>query len=254
MSLYILMGAGMRIFLLLLVAIISLTSHANALSIVSQTECSCDPPFWADIYVGYAGVTSDVTVGTPKNAAFQQSFPYGTFFSETIFSTGAGPIKNGTFNGFLGSSQSAGTSISGITVTSIFVGPRADSPPQQTIGIGDTVFSLTAEYATLNPTPGSISVFEQGAIPGIGLASFSLTQTGSNLDGSLILSDGSATRTVQFDASGLQGVYLSPAVSAVPLPPALPMFAFALIALGLFAFIRSRPTSRARLQNQLVDL
>jgi len=60
------------------------------------------------------------------------------------------------------------------------------------------------------------------------------TGAGSSLDGSFIFADGSATRTIQFVMSSDFGVVsLSPEVSAVPLPPALPLFASALLALGI---------------------
>jgi hypothetical protein len=231
----------MRRFIANLAATVLLAGPANAFSILSQTEPSFDPVFWADIYAGYAGVTSDVTVGTPKSVVLQQNIPFAIFFSETIFSTSAGSIGNSTFHGPLDAAHSAGTSSSSITITNIPVGPRADSPPEQIIGIGNSLFSLTASYATLTPTLGSISLFEAGTVSGVGFGSFSLSQSGSNLDGSLILTDGSATRTIQFVASSdFDVVSLSPAVSAVPLPPALRMFASGLLALGLFGFVRRK--------------
>jgi hypothetical protein len=231
----------MRLPFLLLAATMSLAGPAHAFSFFSGTE-AFDPPFWADIYVGYTTVTSDVTVGTPKSAALQQSIPYGIFYSQTIFGTSAGPINNGTFNGALDATHSAGTSTQQVVVTATLTGfgpGGADDPIfTYTTSPGAQIFGFNAGYATLNPTPGSISVFEQGTLTGIGFASFSLSQTGANLDGSLILTDGSATRTIQFVDSGLNAIYLSPSVSAVPLPPALPLFAFALLALGIFGYVR----------------
>jgi hypothetical protein len=52
-------------------------------------------------------------------------------------------------------------------------------------------------------------------------------------DGNLRLTDGGAIRTLDFNVSSETF-----AVSAVPLPPALPLFAAALLALGIFGYVR----------------
>jgi hypothetical protein len=61
----------------------------------------------------------------------------------------------------------------------------------------------------------------------------SLKGGGTTLDGSLILTSGLSSRDIQFEAEGFQFT----SVSVAPLPPALPMFASALLALGAVGFL-----------------
>ena len=164
-----------------------------------------------------------------------------TFFLETFFYTTAGPIKNGTFNGPLNQAQNAGTSVQGITVTSTLVGfgpGGADNPIYTyTVSPGGSIFSFTPGYATLNLTPGSIFVSQQGSAFGT-VATLNLTQNGSGYNGSLNFA---GLGSVQFKTSEFGNTdYSSFAVSPAPLPPALPMFAAALLALGLFGVYARR--------------
>jgi hypothetical protein len=234
----------MRLPYLLLAATMSLTGPANAFSFFSGNGEV--PPIWLDIYAGPATVTSDVTVGMPNSAAVRQNFP-SSFFLTTFFNSGTGPINSGTFNGVVNPPFYAGTSTQQVVVTSTLIGfgpGGADDPIfTYTVSPGAQIFGFNAGFATLNPTLGSISALQQAPLLG-GLATLNLSQNGSNLDGRFIFTDGSASRTIQFAASSdFDVVYLSPSLSAVPLPPALPLFAFALLALGIFGYVRKKQTS-----------
>ena len=177
----------------------------------------------------------------PNSAAVRQNFP-SSFFLQTFF-TGTGPINSNTFNGPVNPTLnrvSTSTQQEVVTATLTGFGPGGADDPifKYTISPGASIFGFNAGFATLNPTLGSISVFQQASLLG-GLATLNLSQNGSNLDGSFIFADGSASRTIQFVASSnFDVVYLSPGVSAVPLPPTLPLFAIALLALGIFGYVR----------------
>jgi hypothetical protein len=238
----------MRRFFIILAATVFLAGPANAFSFQSDTNPSNDPTFWADIFVGYASVSSDVTVGLPNSALLRQNFP-SSFFLQTIFSTSLGPVNSSTFNGAINQAvEGAGTQTQQVVITSKLIGfgpGGADDPIfTYTSSPGATIFTLTSGIATINPTLGSIDVLQQGSLLG-GPATFNLSQNGSGLGGSFIFTDGSATRTIQFGASSdFSVIYLSPGVSAVPLPPALPMFASALLALGIFGFVARKKRLR----------
>jgi hypothetical protein len=66
------------------------------------------------------------------------------------------------------------------------------------------------------------------------LAWLTFSNEGSNYAGNLFLTTQSYNRTLTFDIPASSVV----AVGVVPLPPALPLFAFALLALGIFGYVR----------------
>jgi len=96
----------------------------------------------------------------------------------------------------------------------------------------------------LNPTLGSIFASQQG-LASDGYATITLTQQGSNFDGSITFA-GTAPGSIQFVTSpGFAVDYfstcVSDCVSTVPLPPALPLFASALLVLGTIGLCKRTP-------------
>jgi hypothetical protein len=215
----------MRRFFIILAAAFILPAQANASSLFDPSS-----GYSLDVFAGFANVTSSNSV-IPS-----------PFFLETFFYTTAGPITNGTFNDALNQAQNAGTSVQGITVTSTLIGfgpGGADNPIYAyTVSPGASVFSFTPSYAILNPTAGSIFASQQGSAFGT-VVTLDLTQNGSNFNGSFNFA---GFGSVQFTTSSefANSDYSSFAVSPVPLPPALPMFASALLALGIFGVFARR--------------
>jgi hypothetical protein len=66
-------------------------------------------------------------------------------------------------------------------------------------------------------------------------STFDFTQNRLVADGSLKFTNGPATRNLDFNITS-ETLVLPPVLSPVPLPPALPLFAFALLALGIVGY------------------
>jgi hypothetical protein len=207
----------MRKYLFGLVACFLLADQASALSIYIV-----DPGQpWFDLIAG----------GIPQGNG--QILSIGTGFQDT-----AGPIQNGTFSGSFSSNPSLGLG-TGIDILT----PEATYNPitkittvtyQVTAG-----YALNVDYAVFNPTPGSISVLEKGFLNGgTTIATLSFSENGSNFSGSLTTTNGFPLLT--FDGPLIVSYSSPTAVSAVPLPPALPLFASALLALGIFGVYSRR--------------
>jgi hypothetical protein len=150
-----------------------------------------------------------------------------TFSMGETFNIGnANQVSNGSYIGYLGNFQFASAQI--------------------TIGI--ITAPLNGAFGSFTPTVGGFSS-EVGS-KGYGLAptfaildySSTFASSGLQLNGSLLLTDGAFTRTIDFNPTSE-----TLSVSPVPLPPALPMFAAALLALGLVGYLtRNRGVTVAR--------
>jgi hypothetical protein len=68
---------------------------------------------------------------------------------------------------------------------------------------------------------------------------FDPIQNGFVANGSLFLLNPPSIRTLDFNITSATLV-LPPVLSAVPLPPTLPLFALALLALGIFGYVRRK--------------
>jgi hypothetical protein len=206
----------MRIFYIMLAAALVFPLQAKASSLVGQ-----------EMFFGLANVTSSNGSTTIPP----------TFFITASFYNSGGPITDSTFSGQLNQGQSASVSIQQFVVTSTLIGfgpGGADDPIFNfSVSPGATLFTFDAFSATLNLTPGSSFISEQGSVFGKP-ATFNLTQNGSAYDGSFNFSQLGSTSFV------VQGGF----VSSVPLPPALPLFASALAALGFVAFRQRRSAAR----------
>jgi hypothetical protein len=142
--------------------------------------------------------------------------------SEIFNLANADVVSNGSFIGFLGNNNFASAEIK----------------------IGNVSAPLQGNFGTFTPTLGGFSS-EVGS-KGVGLVqggeavldySSTFNQNGVVVDASLRLADpviGSPFgRTLDFNVTSETF-----AVSPVPLPPALPLFAFALLALGIVGYVR----------------
>jgi hypothetical protein len=107
------------------------------------------------------------------------------------------------------------------------------------ITIGNVSAPLQGAFGTFTPTIGGFTSEVGTKGPGVSFtildysSTFDFTQNSLVADGNLRLTDGGAIRTLDFNVSSETF-----AVSAVPLPPALPLFAAALLALGIFGYVR----------------
>jgi hypothetical protein len=182
------------------------------------------------IFFSYSGqVSSDVTVSSIPGP-FTVPLPFGPVsqnnltgqafsISETFNLNNANAILNGSYIGDLGGGPPSWFASAEITIA----------------GVSAT---LAGNFGTFTPTLGGFSS-EVGTRGNGNFAYSSLqysstfTPNGTIVDASLMVgSEGfSFNRTLDFNVTSETF-----AVSAVPLPPAFPMFASALLALGIFGF------------------
>jgi hypothetical protein len=203
--------------------------------VVCTTLAGTESARAASIVFDFAGfVSSDVYTsplpGPPNSNYYPSTIPanaVGQPFSGVAgFSdVNAVAITSNTFTGLLQAGQTA-------LATLMFQGTSGP-------------FSLSSnDFPNSNPVEANLAFNSNGFTSSI-YANFNeadriqnnalfLSQTGSQFQGSLELgSAGSAGfgRTLNLDITSLT-------VSAVPLPPALPLFALALLALGIFGYMR----------------
>jgi hypothetical protein len=182
------------------------------------------PASASSIFFTYSGtVSSDVTFSPISSpfvfpSVFGQNLTGQTFsISETFNLGNADHIDNGSYVGNLGNFQFASAQIT----------------------IGSVSAPLNGAFGTFTPTTGGFSS-EVGS-KGYGLApTFAILDyssifgaTGLQLNGSLLLTDGGFTRTLDFNPTSETFP-----VSAAPLPGALPLFASALLILGIVGYVR----------------
>lgn len=203
----------MRRFILLAAMMLSLTTQARAFSFNSGTFNS-DPPYWLDLYAG--------TVG-PLSAP--------SLYLQIYFNSTQGPILPGSYSGPISQTQQAGFASQGVVRTIIGFDGSGDHPIFS-YSPGPGTFAFNPTFATLNPTLGSISGLLTGFSSTNGSQTLSFQQNGPNITG--IYSD--ARQTLPFTIFEVD--YTSPQLSAVPLPPALPMFAVALLALCAVGYFK----------------
>jgi len=186
------------IWLLTVCSWIAFTSPAHAASIFAEY---------------YAHVISDVSYGSP---------PFSTVLPQNAVGT--------TF-----------------LISEIFVpNPihRADAPSSgeaDFLILGDpthTTYTATGADANFYITPTGFSWTQIGGttLANSAAAELSFSQDGSNYTGSLLLfplDEAPISRTLTFSIAQSDIV-----VSPIPLPPALPLFAAALLALGIFGYVR----------------
>jgi hypothetical protein len=217
------MGVKMpRIFIAwIAIYIAAAASPANAYSIGYITEISPPAYFLLD---GTPSLTSDVTTGPAYPGPVPQNVG-PRFLLEMAFSDeSANVISNSSFSsGLIGPNQGAVAYLDTLVATSTGL----------TIGPG---VQMNPTYATFSYSSNSLSASMSGNFTSSNSFALSLTGNGTTFDGSLILTSGLSSRDIQFEADGLQ----LNSVSVVPLPPALPMFASALLALGLFGVYARR--------------
>lgn len=190
-------------------------------------------PVSAYSIAAFTGI-ADVTFSTV-------SFIPSSFYLTMLFYNPDGPIQNATFNGVVGQGKSAGTSINSINVTSTLIGfgpGGADDPIfSYTLSPGASLLTLDATFATLYLTPGGIFASQTNFTSALGPAAVSFSQDGSAYNGLIELP---AFGIVQFRTTPTFSFSNSSSVSSVPLPPALPMFASALVALGVSCLWKKR--------------
>jgi len=219
-------GLKMRFLLAVLVAIFSSNGEANAFSVFYG------PSFDAS--------SNDFIFGTVTPASgfgFLGSQPGQIFLLGTQFINATGPINVGTFSGVLSNPNLSATTLIFVETPQVVIDPVTGTLTK--VIYTQTVYPLSVQYAVFNPTPGSVSVLERGFIgESPFLTTLSFSQSGSTITGSLALPLTQNPFTFQ-GGPDFNATFTSP-VSAVPLPPALPMFAFALIALGVSCFWNKR--------------
>jgi hypothetical protein len=179
----------------------------------------------ASIFFSYSGFVSSDTTFSPIPYPYVFPSVFGqnlagdpVHISETFNLGNADQVSNGSYIGYLGNFQFASAAIT----------------------IGSVSAPLNGAFGTFTPTLGGFSS-EVGS-KGYGLAptfaildySSTFTSNGLQLNGSLLLTDGGFSRTLDFNISS------ESLVSSVPLPPALPMFASALLALAVFGVYARR--------------
>jgi hypothetical protein len=193
------------------------------------------PAHAASIFFSYFGyVSSDVSSAPPVVGPFMGPLPFGQIsqnnltgqafsISETFNLSNANAFLDGTYIGYLGGGPPSWFASAEITVAGVSA-------------------SLAGNFGGFTPTLGGFS--SEVGTRGNGNFAFSsldysstFTPNGTNVDASLVVgSEGLVfRRTLDFNVTSE-----SFAVSPVPLPPALPMFASALLALGIFGFCTKR--------------
>jgi hypothetical protein len=199
--------------------------HLLLAALTALFTATAAPAFAASMVdFSYTGtVSSDVTVnsfGPPVSSVFGQNLAGKPVqISETFNLGNADVVSNGSYIGRLGG----------------FPGNFASAE----ITIGNVSAPLQGAFGTFTPTIGGFTSEVGTKGPGVSFtvldysSTFDFTQNSLVADGNLRLTDGGAIRTLDFNVSSETF-----AVSAVPLPPALPLFAAALLALGIFGYVR----------------
>ena len=163
-------------------------------------------------------VASDMSFGTPIPLVFGQNLTGKPVHVSESFNL-ANAFFNDGFNYFGGSNfVSAELTIGNVSAT------FQDQGGSFSLGLGGF----------------STGVFTKG--PGVDETAlnfsntFNTIQNGFVTDGSLFLLTGPSIRNIDFNITS-ETLVLPPVLSPVPLPPALPLFAFALLALGIVGYV-----------------
>jgi hypothetical protein len=206
--------------------------HLLLAALTALFTVTAAPAFAASINFTYTGtVSSDVSYNLIfPSPTYSYPLVFGpnltgkpVFVSETFNLQNADLISQGSYIGTLGGFPGNFASAE-ITIGNV-------SAPLQ--------FGVGGAYGSFTPTHGGFSSeasSKAGLVPG-GFArldySSTLTQNGLIVDASLRAIDpGPFGRTLDFNVTS------ETFVSTVPLPPALPLFAFALLALGIVGYLR----------------
>jgi hypothetical protein len=185
----------------------------------------------ASYFVDFTGIiTSDITTSTSPytSSALPANLLGQTISGVEIFTdNSSSPITGATFQGAVQPGDTASVTLELLNNPNVF-------------SIG------SAAYATLDPTGFSSSLLVN--LPGADQTQNTgvmLSLAESLGQGSIGLgSSGSAGlgRTISFELTAFSA---SGSVSAVPLPPAFPMFATGLLALGVFGFVTRKKANLA---------
>ena len=201
--------------------------HLLLAALTALFTATAAPAFAASVVnFSYTGtVSSDVSYNLIfPNPSYSYPLVFGpnltgkpVQISETFNLGNADVVSNGSYIGRLGG----------------FPGNFASAE----ITIGNVSAPLQGAFGTFTPTIGGFTSEVGTKGPGVSFldysSTFDFTQNSLVADGNLRLTDGGAIRTLDFNVSSETF-----AVSAVPLPPALPLFAAALLALGIFGYVR----------------
>jgi hypothetical protein len=185
------------------------------------------PAFAASIMdVSFSGtVASDVTSGPPLPIVFGQNLTGKPVHVSESFN-----LANAFFifgNDYLGDSSFVSAELTIGNVSRSF----QQNGGNFSTGLGGF------EAGVFTKGPDNIQL-ENGGVNETSLSNsitFDTIQNGFVADGSLFLLNGPSTRNIDFNITS-ETVGLPPVLSPVPLPPALPLFAAALLALGIVGY------------------
>jgi hypothetical protein len=204
--------------------------HLLLVAVAALFSATAAPAFAASIIdVLFSGtVASDVTGGPSVPLVFGQNLTGKPVHVSASFN-----FANATFNFFDNTYNDNGNS--------------NFASAELTIGNVSASFQQNAGYFSLGLGGFEAGVFTKGPSniqlgggieTGLNFSNtFDTIQNGFVADGNLYLLTGPSIRNIDFNFTSATLV-LPPALSAVPLPPALPLFAFALLALGIVGYVR----------------
>jgi hypothetical protein len=201
--------------------------HLLLAALTALFTATAAPAFAASMVdFSYTGtVSSDVTVSRfgPFPIVFGQNLTGKPVQISEIFNLGNADLRTGaTYVGLLGNNNFASAEITIGNVSAPLRGNAGDFTP--TVGGFSSGISLKGSGVNLFTILDFSSTFD-------------FTQNRLVADGSLKFTNASATRNLDFNITS-ETLALPPVLSPVPLPPALPLFAFALLALGIAGYVR----------------
>jgi hypothetical protein len=204
--------------------------HLLLVALTSLFTATAAPAFAASMIfdVLFSGtVASDVTDGPPLPIVFGQNLTGKPFHVSESFN-----LANTIFTDLIN-----------------YEGGSNFASAELTIGNVSASFQQNAGSLSLGLGGFSTGVFQAGGSNiilgpgGLDEASldfsntFDTIQRGFVTNGSLFLLTGPSIRNIDFNITS-ETLVLPPVLSPVPLPPALPLFAFALLALGIVGYVR----------------
>jgi hypothetical protein len=195
--------------------------HLLLAALASLFTATAAPAFAASIFdVLFSGtVASDVTSGPPLPIVFGQNLTGKPVHVSESFN-----LANAIFTEFPNSYFGGSNFVSAELTIGNVSAPFQDQGGSFSLGLGGF----------------STGVFTKG--PGVDETAlnfsntFNTIQNGFVTDGSLFLLTGPSIRNIDFNIAS-ETLVLPPVLSPVPLPPALPLFAFALLALGIVGYV-----------------
>jgi hypothetical protein len=211
--------------------------HFLLVALASLFTATAAPAFAASMIfdVSFSGtVASDVTSGPPVPIVFGQNLTGKPVHVSESFN-----LANTTFtfgNTYYGGFNFASAEITIGNVSAPIQGEGSFSP-----GFGGFSTSVVTRGPGVNDTGLSFSNM------------FDPIQNGFVTDGSLSLNTGPSIRNIDFNITSATLV-LPPVLSAVPLPPTLPLFALALLALAIVGYVgRKRAETGAGRSHTSID-